>query len=220
MNVSPAPQSDAQNLREILLPGLSALALRLDDSQCERLLQYIELLAKWNKVYNLTAVREPSRMVGQHILDSLSVISSLGNCKTIVDVGTGAGLPGIPLAIAVPVLQVTLLDTVSKKTAFVRHAIGELSLGENAVAINARVEDYQPAQPFDAVISRAFADIKDFVVGAGHLCKAGGRMFAMKGVYPHDEIARMPGGFSVESVVALTVPAVSGQRHLVVIRKT
>ena len=220
MKLTPAPQDGAQSLREILMFGLNTLALRLDDDQCERLLQYIELLAKWNKVYNLTAVREPRRMVGQHILDSLSVIPSLGDCTTIIDVGTGAGLPGIPLAIANPALQVTLLDTVSKKTAFVRHTIGELSLGANAVAINARVEDFQPAQPFDAVISRAFAEIKDFVEGAGHLCKADGRMFAMKGVYPHDEIARLPRGFSVESVIALAVPTVNSQRHLVVIRKT
>ncbi len=220
MSLTPDAQESSESLRETLLQGLSALALRLDENQCERLLQYIELLAKWNKVYNLTAVREPSRMIGQHILDSLSVIPSLGNCKTIIDVGTGAGLPGIPLAIANPALQVTLLDTVSKKIAFVRHAIGELSLGTHAVAVNARVEDYQPAILFDAVISRAFADIKDFVDGAGHLCKAGGRMFAMKGVYPHDEIARVPGGFSVEGVIALTVPSVTGKRHLVVIRKT
>lgn len=220
MNLTPVAQDSAQILRQILMQGLDTLALRIDDEQCERLLQYVELLAKWNKVYNLTAIREPSRMVGQHILDSLSVIPSLGSCKTIIDVGTGAGLPGIPLAVANPALQVTLLDTVSKKIAFVRHAIGELSLATNAVAVNARVEDYQPVQPFDAVISRAFADIKDFVEGAGHLCADGGRMFAMKGVYPHEEIARMPGGFSIESVVALTVPAVNGQRHLVVIRKT
>jgi 16S rRNA (guanine527-N7)-methyltransferase len=209
----------APALQTMLDEGLAQMRLSLDEAKREKLLRYVELLDKWNKVYNLTAVREPQRMLGLHILDSLSVYSQVAHCKTIIDVGTGAGLPGIVLAIANPAIKYSLLDTIAKKTTFVRQAIGELHL-TNAVALTERVENYRPASGFDGVISRAFAELKDFVEGAAHLCNADGRLFAMKGVYPHDEIARLPAGFVVEQVIPLTVPSVEGQRHLVVIRKT
>lgn len=205
-------------LRDRLDAGLKVLGITLDDGKRDQLLQYIALLDKWNKVYNLTAVREPERMIGLHILDSLSVVPHLGNCSNIIDVGTGGGLPGIPLAITNAALQVTMLDTIAKKTTFVRQAIGDLGL-KNADIVTGRVEDYQPAIKFDCVISRAFAELKDFVEGAGHLCTAGGAMLAMKGVYPHDEISRLPAGFVAKQVIALNVPGVEGQRHLVVIQK-
>ncbi len=207
------------NLRTMMDDGLSHMGLDLDEDRREQLLHYVELLDKWNKVYNLTAVREPERMLGLHILDSLSVRSHVAHCKTIIDVGTGAGLPGLVLAIANPDIKFSLLDTIAKKTTFVRQAIGELGL-DNAVTLTERVENYRPASGFDGVISRAFAELKDFVEGAAHLCNANGRLFAMKGVYPHDEIARLPAGFKVEQVIPLAVPSVEGQRHLVVIRKT
>lgn len=199
--------------------GLAQMNLKINETKREKLLHYVGLLEKWNKVYNLTAVREPQRMLGLHILDSLSVHPHVAHCKTIIDVGTGAGLPGIVLAIANPEVGFSLLDTIAKKTTFVRQAIGELGL-DNTVVLTGRVENYRPADGFDGVISRAFAELKDFVDGAAHLCNAKGRLFAMKGVYPHDEIARLPAGFAVEQVNPLSVPSVEGQRHLIVIRKT
>ena len=202
--------------------GLAHMGLVLNEETQEKLLRYVALLEKWNKVYNLTAVREPERMIGLHILDSLSVLSHIKGSRNVLDVGTGGGLPGIPLAIAVgetvPNLLVTMLDTVAKKTTFVRHAIGELGL-TNADVVTDRVENHQPAQRFDVVISRAFAELKDFVGGAGHLCTQEGRLLAMKGVNPFDEISRLPKGFEIEEVISLNVPQVVGQRHLVVIKK-
>lgn len=207
---------------ELLTSGLADMGLALTQEAKEKLLRYVALLEKWNKVYNLTAVREPERMIGLHILDSLSVLSHIKGSRNILDVGTGGGLPGIPLAIAVretaPDLLVTMLDTIAKKTTFVRHAIGELGLA-NADVVTERVERYQPTQHFDVVISRAFAELKDFVDGAGHLCAPEGRMLAMKGVHPFDEISRVPKGFEIEEVISLNVPQVSGQRHLVVIKR-
>jgi 16S rRNA (guanine527-N7)-methyltransferase len=153
-----------------------------------------------------------------HILDSLSILTHLGKPANMLDVGTGGGLPGIPVAVARPTLQVTMLDTVAKKTTFVRQAIVELGL-PNAAVVTERVEKYLPATRFDCVVSRAFADLKEFIEGAGHLCADGGSMLAMKGVYPHDEITRVPANFHVEEIISLDVPMVEGQRHLVVIRK-
>lgn len=207
---------------DLLESGLAHMGLALNERAQEKLLRYVALLEKWNKVYNLTAVREPERMIGLHILDSLSVLSHIKGSRKVLDVGTGGGLPGIPLAIAVgetvPDLLVTMLDTIAKKTTFVRHAIGELGL-TNADVVTDRVENHQPAQRFDVVISRAFAELKDFVAGAGHLCAQEGRMLAMKGVNPFDEISRLPKGFEIEEVISLNVPQVGGQRHLVVIKR-
>lgn len=205
-------------LRLCLDDGLAALGLDPDAGQRKQLLQYVALLDKWNKTYNLTAVREPERMIGLHILDSLAVLPHLDAAANIVDVGTGGGLPGIPLAIAKPDLHVTMLDSIAKKTTFVRQAIGQLGL-KNADVVTGRVEQFAPAARFDQVISRAFAELKDFVEGAAHLCADSGKLLAMKGVYPHDEIGRLPAGFFVEAVITLEVPGVDGQRHLVVIRK-
>jgi 16S rRNA (guanine527-N7)-methyltransferase len=180
------------------------------------------MLEKWNKVYNLTAVREPERMIGLHILDSLSVLPHLGRAASVLDVGTGGGLPGMPMAIALaavaPGVRITMLDTITKKTAFVRHAIGELNL-RNAEVVTVRVEKYHPPGKFDVVLSRAFAELKDFTECAGHLCAPNGRMLAMKGVHPFDEIARLPPAFVIEEVIPLQVPQVDGQRHLVVIKQ-
>ena len=207
---------------ELLKSGLADLGLALTQEAKEKLLRFVALLEKWNKVYNLTAVREPERMIGLHILDSLSVLSHIKGSRNVLDVGTGGGLPGIPLAIAAgetaPDLRVTMLDTIAKKTTFVRHVIGELGLA-NADVVTDRVERYQPTQHFDVVISRAFAELKDFVDGAGHLCAPEGRMLAMKGVHPFDEISRVPKGFEIEEVISLNVPQVGGQRHLVVIKR-
>jgi 16S rRNA (guanine527-N7)-methyltransferase len=204
-------------IANLLRSGLSEMALAISDAQQQSLLQYVTLLDKWNKVYNLTAVREPERMVALHILDSLVIQPYVRDAATLLDVGTGGGLPGIPLAITCPNLRVTMLDSLQKKTTFVRQAIGELAL-KNASVICERVEKFQPQEKFAIVTSRAFAELKDFVEGAAHLLADNGRMLAMKGVYPHDEIARLPTSHVVESVIVLTVPQVEGERHLVVLK--
>jgi 16S rRNA (guanine527-N7)-methyltransferase len=217
--------SHETSLLRLLAQGLIELNITLTLEQQQRILQYVALLNKWNKVYNLTAVREPERMIGLHMLDSLAVVPHIRETQThtqtrtqrVLDVGTGGGLPGIALAIARADIHVTMLDSLQKKTTFVRQAIGELSL-TNAAVVCERVEQFTPAEKFDVVISRAFAELSDFVNGAKHLLADDGRMFAMKGVNPVDEIARLPDGFEVEKVIELNVPQVEGKRHLVVIK--
>ncbi len=205
----------ATELGVALADGIKTLGLSLSVAQQEKLLAYVALLDKWNKVYNLTAVREPARMIGLHILDSLSLVAHLQNAKSLLDVGSGGGLPGICVAIAAPTIEVVMLDSLQKKTTFVRQAIGELGL-TNASVVCERVEAWQPATKFDVVTSRAFAELADFVNGAAHLVAPGGRMLAMKGVYPHDEIARLPSSHRVVDVIVLDVPQIDGKRHLVV----
>lgn len=204
-------------LQTLMAEGLKSSAHGLSEDRQKKLLQYIKLLDKWNKTYNLTAVRTPEKMLGLHILDSLSVLPFI-NSASVLDVGTGAGLPGIPLAIALPGVNITMLDSLQKKVTFVRQAISELAL-ENAKIVCNRVEQFQAPKQFEIVISRAFAELGDFVKAAAHLVAAQGRMLAMKGVYPYDEIARLPETLKLEKVIELTVPQVVGKRHLVILRK-
>lgn len=198
-----------------LTQGLAALDVALAPGQVDELMAYLALLAKWNKVYNLTAVREASKMVSHHVLDSLAVLSYLGR-GSLLDVGSGGGLPGIPLAIARPEMPVTLLDSNQKKTAFLRQAAIELQLANVEVACE-RVEGYAPAKLFDTIISRAFADLGEFVTAARHLLAPGGVLAAMKGVHPHEEIAHFPPGFSLLEVHKLAVPGVGAERHLLLL---
>ncbi|MEN6587703.1 MAG: 16S rRNA (guanine(527)-N(7))-methyltransferase RsmG [Sulfuricella sp.] len=204
------------SLDERLAAGLEQMGLSLSKAQRDRLLSYIALLQKWNKVYNLTAVRDPENMLYQHLLDSLAVLPYVGEGR-LLDVGSGAGLPGIPLAIVRPELQITLLDSNHKKTTFLRQACIELELSKVEVEC-VRVDTYAPPQLFDAVISRAFSDLSEFVRLSAHLCRPGGTLLAMKGVYPHDELAQLPGEFRQVEVVSLNVPGLEAQLHLVIIR--
>jgi len=205
------------NLEARLAEGLSAMGVALPTHAREQLLAYVQLIEKWNRVHNLTAVREPDQMVTLHILDSLAVLPHLDGAKTLLDVGTGAGLPGIPLAIARPDLRVTLLDSSHKKAAFLTQARTELGLANVEVACE-RVEQWKPGQGFDAVVSRAFSELADFVAQARHLVAPGGSMLAMKGVHPFDELAKVPASHRVASVVELSVPRLDAKRHLVVMR--
>ena len=202
------------NLTPQVTQGLEAMGIALDQASLARLVAHLHLVAKWNRVHNLTAVREPGQMVVVHLLDSLSLLAHLGGARTLIDVGSGAGFPGIPVAIARPDVQVTLLDSSHKKGTFLEQARTELAL-DNTRVVCERVENYRPEAGFDVVVSRAFADLGDFVTQAQHLVAPGGRMLAMKGVYPFEEIARVPPTHRVADVVELSVPSLDAKRHLV-----
>ena len=203
-------------LEESIAPGLAALGIEVAPAQRARMAAHLELVAKWNRVHNLTAVRETGQMVVLHLLDSLTLAPHLRGARTVLDVGSGAGFPGIPIAIARPDLAVTVLDSSGKKCAFLEQAKAELGLDNLQVACE-RVEQWQPDGRFDAVVSRAFAELADFVSQARHLVAPGGRMLAMKGVHPFEEIARVPASHRVVEVVELAVPSLDAKRHLVLL---
>jgi 16S rRNA (guanine527-N7)-methyltransferase len=200
-------------LRAKLDAGLERLGLELPEAVRDGLIAYVELLAKWNKAYNLTAVRDPQEMVIRHLLDSLAVVPHLTG-QRIIDVGTGGGLPGIPLSLVFPERQFVLLDANSKKTRFLVQAKAALGL-ENVTVVHSRVEDYRPAQPFDIVITRAFASVADILIGSRHLLTPEGEFLAMKGVVPEEELAALPPGCRLIEVIPLTVPGLEQeQRHV------
>lgn len=178
-----------------------------------RLEAFVALLDQWNRAYNLTAVRDPEAMWVRHIADSLSVLPFVHGA-TVLDVGTGAGLPGLVLAIADPGRHYTVLDANGKKIRFCEYAIDALGIS-NATAVQARVEGYRPAAPFDTVVSRAFASLQAFVATSGHLCAPHGALLAMKGTYPEDELAALPPPWRVAGVHRLDVPGLDAERHLV-----
>ncbi len=195
---------------------LDAAAITLTDHQKQQLVAYVGMLDKWNKAYNLTSVRDPNEMLVRHILDSIVVAPHLeGN--HFIDVGTGPGLPGIPLSIVCPDKQFTLLDSLGKRVRFLRQVQHELKL-ENITPVQARVEAFPAEPPFDGVISRAFASLTDMVNWCQHLPGQKGRFYALKGLRPDEEIAALPEGFTVEKIVALAVPGLEGERHLVMIK--
>jgi 16S rRNA (guanine527-N7)-methyltransferase len=200
-------------LAQQLAQGVSELGLTLPAGAEERLLAYLALLQKWNRVYNLTAVREAHRMVSQHLLDCLAVAPHAA-AETLLDVGSGAGLPGIPLALALPDARVTLLDSNHKKAAFLRQVVTELKLAHTEVVCE-RVESWKPRAGFAVVISRAFSDLAELVSLAGRHLAQGGRLLAMKGVHPYEEIAQLPRDWRLLEVIPLRVPGLRAQRHLV-----
>ncbi|MGZ5031562.1 MAG: 16S rRNA (guanine(527)-N(7))-methyltransferase RsmG [Usitatibacter sp.] len=202
------------SLDEQIAAGLAAMRIELGAEARRRFVDHLQLIEKWNRIHNLTAVRETDQMVVLHLLDSLSLLPHLGAARTLADVGAGPGFPGIPLAIARPELQVTLLDSSHKKCAFLEQAKVELKLA-NVTVVCDRVEQWRPAQTFDVVVSRAFAELPDFVAQAKHLVAPGGRLLAMKGVYPFEEIARVPASHRVAQVLELHVPSLEAKRHLV-----
>ena len=203
------------SLAEKLAQGCAELGLRVSgNTQC-KLLDYLALIAKWNRVHNLTAVRESAKMVSNHLLDCLAVVPHL-EAYTVLDVGSGAGLPGIPLALMWPQSSVTLLDSNHKKAAFLRQAVIELEL-RNADVVCERVEAWQPQREFDLVISRAFSDLPEFLNLAGRLCAAHGTVAAMKGIYPYEELAQLPRESKLRSVVPVKVPGLRAERHLILL---
>ena len=200
-----------------LAAGIAKLGLSLDEPTQERLMVYGALLMKWNKVYNLTAIRDEASMVDLHLLDSLSILPYV-KAERIADIGTGGGLPGIPLAICHPDMEVSLVETVNKKASFLQQAKIELGLANLSVH-NLRVETLKPATPYPAVISRAFSSLLDFVSLTDHLVAADGFWYAMKGVYPEEELAALPPGFSLKESHRLAVPGVDAERHLLIISR-
>ncbi len=201
----------------VLAVGIGDLGLILRASQRKQLLTYIGLLTKWNEVYNLTAIRDEHEMLNHHLLDSLSIVPHLAGRRWL-DVGSGAGLPGIPMAIARPECQVTLLDSNQKKSAFLQQAVIELGLG-NAMVCPVRVESWHPDERFDVIASRAFSDLADFVGCSQHLLADHGMFAAMKGAHPHAEIEQLPDGFEIRAVNRLAVPGLAAERHLVLVER-
>lgn len=200
----------------LLQRGIDDLGLVLPQDACSRLDAYLRLLAKWNRVYNLTAIRGEDKYVSHHFLDSLAVVPHLPAGR-LIDVGSGAGLPGVPIAVADPGREVTLLDSNQKRGVFLKQVIAELGLTNASVAIE-RAERYRPASGFQAVISRAFSELGEFVARAGHLCAPDGVLLAMKGAYPHQEIACIPTQWTLSKVIELQVPQLEAERHLLVLR--
>lgn len=193
-----------------------ALDLTLSDQQYTQIEHYLTLLLRWNKVFNLTAIRAVEDMLPLHILDSLSVVPFV-HYQHCLDVGSGAGLPGIPLAIVQPEKKLTLLDTNGKKTRFMRQAVIELEL-QNVEVVHARVEKWSPEQPFDAIISRAFSSLQDFVNLTAHHVTHAGRFYAMKGRYPTDELEQLPQGYQA-TALKLSIPTLHVDRFLIEIKK-
>jgi len=200
--------------------GAQQLGVELSGQQREQLLAYLALLIKWNKAYNLTAVRDPDEMVSRHLLDSLSVVPFVQAAGDHwLDVGSGGGMPGIPLAILFPARRFTLLDSNGKKTRFLTQVKLELKLA-NLEVIHSRVEAFQPAQPFTGIVSRAFSSLEDFANWTRHLGDQQTQWLAMKGLHPDDELQALPADFRLQHSQVLKVPGCQGQRHLLILRRT
>lgn len=197
-----------------LAAGLTRLGIELTTEQNEKLLAFRDLLLKWNKTYNLTALRDPEQAISHHLLDSLAILPHVGN-GPLLDVGSGGGLPGIPLAIARPELSVSMVDTVQKKATFLQQAAIQLGL-KNVTVHHARVE--QLAGQYAQISSRAFAEIGLFISLTRHLLAPGGRWLAMKGVRPDDEIATLPADIVVDQIIPLHVPGLGAERHLIILK--
>lgn len=200
-------------LFEMLHQGLAELDQNLDRQMESQLIRFIELIAQWNRVFNLTAIRDLDTMVTRHILDSLTILPFIKG-KFILDVGTGAGLPGIPLAIVMPNHQFVLLDSNQKKTRFLQQTCYQMHL-RNVRIVHQRVEDYHPEQLFDCVVSRAFSTLREFLAMSQHLIKPNGQVLAMKGVYPLTELQEVTKPFKVLNTHPLKVPKLDAERHVV-----
>lgn len=206
-----------KDLRSPLLNGAEKLDLNLSNPQIDALLGYLSLMHKWNKAYNLTSVRDPKEMLQKHILDSLAVAPYI-HSKSYIDVGTGPGLPGIPLSIVCPSASFTCLDSLGKRVRFMKQVVHELKL-TNVEPIQSRVEQHQPDKPYDGVLSRAFASLSDMLTWCEHLIDSSGEFLALKGQYPQDELADIPDNIALVSTHELEVPYMVGERNLIVLKK-
>jgi len=220
LNILPSPSRElsAVQLDSALKEGIAAQGLQVEDEARAAMLQYLGLLQRWNKAYNLTSIKDPAQMLSYHLLDSLSIGPHLQG-RSFIDVGTGAGLPGIPLAVTHPDKTFSLLDSNGKKVRFLFQIKTALLLS-NVKEMQGRVEEYQPEKLYDGVISRAFASLTDMIEGSQHLLTAGGYFYAMKGRYPDKELSELPKGYKVEQAIELDVPTLDQQRHLIIIKKS
>ncbi|WP_338519552.1 16S rRNA (guanine(527)-N(7))-methyltransferase RsmG [Alteromonas gracilis] len=209
-----------QELHTILTSGLGALSLELSNMQQQQLVDYVVMIDKWNKAYNLTSVRDPKQMMVKHILDSLAIVPYLSDSadENIIDVGTGPGLPGMPLAIAFPNKSFTLLDSLGKRVRFMTQCVHSLKL-TNVTPVQSRVEEHNGEKPYDIVLSRAFASLKDMLHWCEHLVDSEGQFLALKGQFPQEEIDEVSDHFQVSRTENLTVPNLVGERHLVWLKK-
>lgn len=208
------------SLESQLAEGVAELGIAFPEGSSVRLLQYLDLVEKWGKIYNLTAVRKPEAMLSRHLFDSLAVIPHIAGPR-IADVGSGAGLPGIPLALVRPDWRVVLFESNQKKAVFLQQACIELGL-KNVEVVAERVESFDPKEKFDTVISRAFSSLAVYVRLAGHLCKEddkGGTIVAMKGTRPREELAQIPEQFVINKMFPVIVPGLNAKRHLVFIKR-
>jgi 16S rRNA (guanine527-N7)-methyltransferase len=202
-----------------LAAGIEQLGLALNEETQQRLLAYGALLMKWNKVYNLTAIRDEASMIDLHLLDSLAILPHLAHVTRVADIGSGGGLPGIPLAICRPDCEVALVETVGKKTSFLLQAKAQLGISNLSVH-NLRVENFKPAELYPAISSRAFASLVDFVTLTDHLLAPRGEWIAMKGQYPQDELDALPPGIQLRESRRLQVPGVDAERHILFLIRT
>lgn len=206
-------------LSDQLTALIKETSLEVSNEQISSLIQYVELLNKWNKAYNLTSIRDPKDMVIKHIMDSL-MVGPLLDGESFIDVGTGPGLPGIPLAILYPDRNFVLLDSLGKRITFLRQVVFQLKL-DNVTPVKSRVEDYHPEQPFDGVLSRAFSSLIDMVTWCEHLVSVEhGKFLALKGIYPSEEISALPNTISVVKSHTIVVPQLAGERHLIELVKS
>jgi len=206
-------------LAKVLSEGIAEMGLDVTPEQQTKLMAYLQLMHKWNAVYNLTSLRDPMQMVTHHLLDSLAAVPAFKDARNVLDVGAGGGLPGIVLAITRPDMQVAMIDTVHKKTAFLTQVKAELGL-TNVTVHTMKVQDLEVSDKFDVITSRAFADLSDFVNWSGHLLQEGGQFIALKGVAPSEERERLPQDWKVSGLQPLEVPRLGAERHLVFIQRT
>ena len=207
-----------EQLAQVLKDGIDEMKLGIDAQQQDKLMAYLQLMHKWNSVYNLTSLRDPMQMVTHHLLDSLAAVPAFGGAQNVLDAGAGGGLPGIVLAICRPDMKVSMIDTVHKKTAFLTQVKAELGLA-NVTVYTMKVQDLAVRDKFDVITSRAFADLSDFVNWSGHLLAEGGRFIALKGTAPSEERERVPQEWRVSSLEPLQVPRLGAERHLVHIER-
>ena len=202
-----------ESMLATLKSGAEELGVSLSDEAARKMLRVLDELDEWNQKMNLTAIRDRPQQLTKHLLDSLSVVKHLHGSR-VIDIGTGAGFPGLPLAIALPEMHFTLLDSTAKKLKFIDHVTALLAL-DNVETVHSRAEAFQPKYRYDVVISRAVGAVDTFVKWAGHLCVGGGRLLAMKGRYPTDELTKLPSGWKLATVHRLSVPGLDEERHLV-----
>ena len=210
---------DRAALAQVLADGIKDMHLDVSAAQQDKLLDYLALMNKWNSVYNLTSLRDPMQMVTHHLLDSLAAVPAFAGARNVLDVGAGGGLPGVVLAICRPDMKLSMIDTVHKKTAFLKQVKAELELA-NVTVHTMKVQELEVSDKFDVITSRAFADLTDFLNWSGHLLAEGGKFIALKGTAPAEEQERIPAEWKISGLQPLQVPRLGAERHLIFVERS